>query len=303
MTNRKTSCVAPLAVVPTFTYLDERFDADFTINALSAGNIQTQNYQGAFAKLTTFPQVALKAVSIAPTRTAFDTQAASPRLAPINPVTVNWTKGVSGFSIPLKISRDAIPDGPYLGTALGVAPVDTDGVAATGLNLDTDVPLLTPAVSDHVQIGTATEFRYGRLRLGSVTGTVEYPLSMPLTAEYWSGSAFVTNTDDTGCSTISSAAAVLGNYQGPLVNGLVHGDTTLSGSGKLVAGKASFLQLSPPLNGHTGSVDVTLDLTGLPWLQFDWNGDGAFDTGVNGTASFGLYRGSDRVIFWQETAH
>jgi MSHA biogenesis protein MshQ len=54
--------------------------------------------------------------------------------------------------------------------------------------------------------------------------------------------------------------------------------------------------ISAPGAGNTGSVDLTYDAPA--WPEFDWNGSGAEDP--TGTASFGHYRGHDKVIYWHE---
>ena len=53
------------------------------------------------------------------------------------------------------------------------------------------------------------------------------------------------------------------------------------------------LSLAAPGIGYEGSVDVELDVG--PWLEFDWTGSGEEDP--QGSATFGRYRGHDRIIF------
>lgn len=50
-------------------------------------------------------------------------------------------------------------------------------------------------------------------------------------------------------------------------------------------------------------IDSVLDLNAhnLLWLAEDKDGDGNFDQTTQGRAQFGLYRGSDRVIWWRES--
>ncbi len=306
--NRKTSCVPQPTPAPAFTYMDERFDLSFNISAQNANNQVTKNYQGDFETLHSFNNLLLKAISpIAPpsslSRASFDANSNNSRLklfdATNNPMSATWTSGVGSFTLPLTFARVSSIDGPYATVGLGIAPIDSDGVTATGFDLDTSVP--ADSIFDHVQIGSSTEFRYGRLRLDSVSGPASLPLSIPITAEYWNGGAFVTNTDDTNCTTIAvnNASVTLGPYSGNLNSGETN---IVNNSGSIVSGKApTLLQLGAPGNGNEGSVGVSLDVSSWPWLQFDWNGDGALDPTATATASFGTYRGSDRVIFWQET--
>ena len=48
---------------------------------------------------------------------------------------------------------------------------------------------------------------------------------------------------------------------------------------------------------------ISIDLTNLPFLRFDWNQDGDHsDVSLpDATINFQSYRGHDRVIYWQET--
>lgn len=50
-------------------------------------------------------------------------------------------------------------------------------------------------------------------------------------------------------------------------------------------------------------IDSVLDLNAhnLLWLAEDKDGDNNFDQTTQGRAQFGLYRGSDRVIWWRES--
>ena len=57
------------------------------------------------------------------------------------------------------------------------------------------------------------------------------------------------------------------------------------------------LRLNAPGLNQYGSLRVEVIVPS--WLQFDWDGDGSVDL-PTATATFGRYRGSDRVIFWRE---
>lgn len=149
----------------------------------------------------------------------------------------------------------------------------------------------------------AVEIRYGRLRLDSVSGPADQPLAVPVTAEYFDGTRFVTNASD-NCTPIAGTGA----QQSGWTDNLSSGKTTATGSATLANGTSmTALIMTPPGIGNEGSADLLLNLSttsnALPWLQFDWNGDGSITAGEgpNATVSFGTYRGSDRVIFWQET--
>ena len=292
LVNRFTSCT----VAPAFTYLGETLNLGYQLNAVNTNNVLTQNYQGAFAKLSTFAQMNTAAIANSPRTTLTATSTATTS----NPFTVSWTNGQGAVVSPVAVNKSVAPVGPYLNTAFGVAPTDSDNVTTTGFNLDTHTP--ADSINDRIQIGGPTELRYGRLRLDSVSGPANLALAIPITAEYWNGAAFITNAADNNCTTIpiNSGTTTLATFSGNLNNGETNYGV---GNGVIAVGRAptQLLQLSAPGNGNEGSVGVTLNTTAWPWLQFDWNGDGILDTSTSATASFGTYRGSDRVIYWQET--
>jgi hypothetical protein len=57
--------------------------------------------------------------------------------------------------------------------------------------------------------------------------------------------------------------------------------------------------LSAPGAGKTGEIDYSINLTtaGASWLQDDWNGDGTRTDNPRARASFGIYKGTGKVIF------
>ncbi|MHB8713786.1 MAG: DUF6701 domain-containing protein, partial [Trichloromonadaceae bacterium] len=58
----------------------------------------------------------------------------------------------------------------------------------------------------------------------------------------------------------------------------------------IVGGVAS-LTLSPPGNGGDGWVDLRANLAAMPWLRFDWDGNGVHGNDPAARASFGIYKG------------
>ncbi len=295
LVNRSTSCT----VAPAFTYLGETLNLAYQLNALNASNVLTQNYQGAFAKLFNFDRMRFAAIAGSP-RAGLSVNSSLATPTNPNPVVLSgWTNGQGTVNTPVYIAKPMAPVGPYAATALGIAPIDSDNVTLDAFNLDTTTPV--DGINDRAQIGSTTELRYGRLRLDSASGPANLPLAVPMTAEYWNGAAFITNTADNDCTTIpvNNGTTTLGSFTGNLNSGETG---IINSSGVITSGRApSLMQLSAPGNGNEGSVGVTLDTSAWPWLQFDWNGDGALDASTTATASFGTYRGSDRVIYWQET--
>merc|ERR1712000_203026 len=79
--------------------------------------------------------------------------------------------------------------------------------------------------------------------------------------------------------------------------------TTVAGhAGQLSNGSGigAILLMAPadvPGGIGNGEVDLTYDVP--VWLQDDFDLDGSYEN-PQSTASFGIYRGNDRVIYWRE---
>jgi len=152
---------------------------------------------------------------------------------------------------------------------------------------------------------TGTTLRYGRLVTDNAFGPETMPLTPPVYAQYFNGSGYVTNTADS-CTVLTSAAFDFGSgsytatpAQGVMSFPIGSGTSTASlGSTTLSAG-ALGLTLSAPGAGKTGEIDYSINLStaGASWLQDDWNGDGTRTDNPHARASFGIYKGTGKVIF------
>jgi MSHA biogenesis protein MshQ len=177
---------------------------------------------------------------------------------------------------------------------------------------DVDLPLSAVVDGDGVRDdGTAvlleplgSEIRFGRLVLDDAFGPQTDPLMLPLRTQYFDGSGFVDNSEDY-CTRISpTAAASLGNWQ----DDLSAGETQVSSAADVLAGRGEITLSAPGLgsdaDSNDGSVDLSLDLSlttpAQSWLLNDENADGAFAENPLGTASFGMFRGDDRILYWRE---
>ena len=141
---------------------------------------------------------------------------------------------------------------------------------------------------------SSIQLRYGRLVMDNAFGPEISALPIPMRIEHWNGSAFETNTDD-NCTHYNAINITD-------TESLSGGSTTPSGNGIFTSGStahASAVSLSAPGTGNVGTVDLDFEVD--DWLKYDWDNDNTTaDTNPTATATFGQYRGNDRVIYWRE---
>ncbi|MGB0494944.1 MAG: DUF6701 domain-containing protein [Kangiellaceae bacterium] len=253
----------------------QTFDVSGTITAENSSNVTTQNYTGAFAKLT------IANITIQP----YDTNASANANGRVNfaPDALNFVSGAASFS-------DSTTDFQYASLA---APFD--------LRLD-----LSATDSDSVSSGTvssnSSEQRIGRMRLADSYGSEIADLELRVFSDYYDGTAWTLNTGDSCSTYISSNVSFdVTSFTDQLNNGEtnIFAPTT---SQTLSSGNSDFSNgfwFSAPGDGNFGSVKIDLNLTSQPWLRFDWDSDNNLED-TNARLHFGYYRGSDRVIYWKE---
>jgi len=289
-----------------FTYLDEDFRLAFTLTARNAAGATTRNYSGAFARLDLATAANLQLAGIAGT-TMF--KPGNGRLA-LAGSTGNWVDGVAGVTLNARALRAAAPDGPFDNAAFGIAPVDADGATMLSLDLDTDSPA---DGADRARVSTIP-LRAGRLRLQNGMAAAGRTLKLPLAAQYWTGSAYDTNTLDS-CTRISAAHLSFGNLRHATA-----ADAALQGGGSLAQGLGR-IELAAPAAAGLAAYDVALALdaatppadasclawtppkpatagAGLAALRGAWCGNALKDPSAR--AVWGLYRGSDGVLHQRE---
>jgi MSHA biogenesis protein MshQ len=294
--------------VDPFSYMGETFGLSMTLTAYNGDGAVTRNYQGGFAKLEGYDALGLVAsdgVVDLSSRLGLASGASA---------SIGWANGEADVDLGLVFARDSVPEAPYL-LRLGGAPEDGDGI-------QTDLALrdLDPAGGSnlsHVELAQGV-WRYGRAQLNngfgselekdyllaqqpSLYGDPKRGLEIGLQLEYFDGGAFVRHGDD-NCSRYQSSAMSLiyGAGSTPLPAGTtaVLGPITASA---VVDGRAAVdapVLLLPPGVGNQGSVELRFDVPA--WLEFDWDGATAGDEDPRATATFGRYRGHDRLFLWQE---
>lgn len=158
---------------------------------------------------------------------------------------------------------------------------DADGVSSLQVPLDV-VPNLD------------FELRYGRLQMENVYGPETSNLAMPFRVEHYTNAGFVQNTADS-CWRYNTGDAALdqSGLSGGTTSVLAVSDTLVGGTQE--AGKE--IILAAPGEGSRGDVQV-----GFPvpvWLTGDYDNDGVLEN-PSALATFGVYRGNDRIIYWRE---
>jgi uncharacterized protein DUF6701 len=206
------------------------------------------------------------------------------------------------------------PSAPFnADIALALNVVDTDGVAFAG----------NPASFGAATAGGGILFsggnngmRFGRLAIRNANGSQLVPLPVPLETQYWSGTAFVTNAADS-CTALAGSNILLSNPRGGFT--VPPGSCTTSASNPVsFSNGRGNLVMAKPSGGAVGSVDLTVNLgttasgntcvggssvahsaANKTYLQGAWTG-GAYNVNPSARATFGVYRGSDEVIFIRE---
>jgi MSHA biogenesis protein MshQ len=173
----------------------------------------------------------------------------------------------------------------------GVTALDADDTGDTGIADDT-VITLNP-------IGK--EIRFGRAYLQNSFGPETANLPQPFSIQYLNTlNQFVTNELDV-CTQFNSANVSLesGTLDKALtgvnaVTGQLDDDSPL--------GETKAMVLLAPGALNQGTVQVEYDA--YSWLKYDWNWNGVevktFDENPTAIATFGLFRGNDRIIYQRE---
>ena len=287
-----------------FTYMDETMRLAFKVEARNAQDVVTANYStaGGYAKVNNAAAWGFGARS--------GTTDLSSRIDTGGTLAGSWVNGVADMTFNTVIRRlDPTPDGPYAALHFGIAPTDTEPSMTYDLNVD------NAGGNDHKDLGLVADVRFGRMRLDNVLGSEARQLPVPMRVEYWNSGGFTTNTDDS-CTAVPKSAISLDFTP---VSNLTACETMVSSGPLTFSAGVAPLVLTKPGAGNSGSVVLTVNLTGasgnycnavgaaavptvasptpLPYLAGRWN-DGADGDGVPATlyddkpsarAAFGIY--------------
>jgi MSHA biogenesis protein MshQ len=287
------------ATCGTFSYMDQGFDIDYTLVAKNKTGVITQNYIGAFAKAS---------ISLAGENANNGVDLSSRLTTPSLP-NAAWDKGVATImdtTLGAKLSNFSrlsppLVDGPFESLALGLKVQDNDGDHAKVVSDmhagSTDLPC--GALCDAKSLGTPTKLRHGRVTMDNTYGPESETLLMPTYAQYWNGSAWVVNSDDS-CSNLTPALDSREQYGPALTSGQVIVRDQLNPN--FVSGSLNLNWRNTTTNLYRGQ--VTAPLSVQPWLKWYWDSTTTGSITLadpKASAFFGRYRGHDRIIYWRET--
>ena len=290
----------------SFTYAGQPFSyltvPELKITAYNSSSTITQNYTGNFAKLTpsdfsvttpTSDAVVLQANNI--DLISLNWNPAAPSLNDNNDGSLNFVFGADSYNH-FHDANSLVA--PYTNTVhlSFTAITDSDGV--------------TTQILPHIMQASGGSVRFGQVAISNAHGSELAPLSVNINTEYFNGFDWTDNMADQ-CTTLALASQLQisnpetggggwlsGNAAMTIANGTTSG--TLSNNNPLANGSA-ILSLSAPGEDNQGYVNIRSQIAGsYSWLLGDYNGNGIYDDEASARASFGLFKGSDTIIFRRE---
>lgn len=303
-----------------FTYLNQPFEGQYTVYAMTVDNQRVRNYHLS-PRTATFEEWALHP-SFA--RSGGFQDLTSRWYRPSARSVSGWQPDANGFSQyvfggGMTIKKESVPDGPFedVEFAVGVATSDIDktdfryceAAGATGCNEQ----VLSP---DGTQFGakfTDGDFFFGRMKLNGFAETQDFVSEQRLEVaiEYFNGQRFETNDRDNG-SFISTQIGEKEVLVSDTDKDIDRAQILLrSDAGDIITkktvknGRSAFIVEPPKQNGAYNREQFRywqrLDkgLVGIvpqTWLQHNWQGS-QFDDDPSAMGTFGFYRGNDRVIY------
>lgn len=237
---------------------------------------------------------------------------------------LNWNNGKAEFSLayPTVIyKRSGAEEGPYENYSLGIQFNDGEGGNYYSVISESDLPAAGNAPS--YKLYDSSRLLYGRVNLQDTYAAIGDQMPVIGNVEYWDGEKFVINEDDScekfekngheyigGSSFYSKEADDTDLIPAPApVKVEASNDVTIE-RGELAPSSISVEALLRWESGIEGqelpNKPYTFDfkLNVPPYLKYEWDNDESDDEQYkdNPTAegTFGIYRGRDRQIYWQE---
>ncbi|MGE4544393.1 MAG: DUF6701 domain-containing protein [Pedobacter sp.] len=282
-----------------FTYVGQAFNyADVPVITVTAKNKQgdtTANYTGEWWKIT---GATLTGKNYSAAEGSLDVSG----IPTSDPVVSDIGGGLglltfdSGSGLSFVRSDPVAPFDADISLAINI--FDADGIAADA----NPVSFGEATAGNGIAFDAGKDMRWGRLVMKNAYGSELLALSMPLRTEYFDGTVFVQNLQD-ACTALALTDLVLNNGttivpgDQPIAVGSGSSQATL-GNIPMLTGDAGLIFSAP---GSDGYVQMRVDLSLLPWLHYDWDGDGSHDDDPTARASFGLYKGRPGMIYMRES--
>ncbi|MFC1524400.1 DUF6701 domain-containing protein [Thermodesulfobacteriota bacterium] len=284
----------------SFTYVDQPFDystaPSVTITARNAAGGTTTNYDNAWWKLADFVETYSQDAA-SPLPGAITLDDASAGHTAVSCTDCDGTLTIP-FNSPFTYAKGTgSPQMPFNSVIdISFSVTDSDGIAYAA----------NPFTFNNIVFtGGDNQIRWGRLFLASGFGPDTEDIIVPVTIQEYSASGFTTNSDDE-CTGLTDLPAIPPDWGDINLSGYTDNLSQLETTPSITAfttGDAA-ITLSAPGSGNDGNVTVQVDLSvvgaDMTWLQHDWDSDNVHDNNPTATATFGIYRGNDRIINWQE---
>lgn len=153
------------------------------------------------------------------------------------------------------------------------------------------LPYPFPITPEHRQ-------EWGRITMEDAYGSELNSLTSRIQTESYIGGHFIRNTDSCTTLAMSNFSFDVGNDASELPVG--EQTTAASLADTSVSNGVTSMNFTAPGTGGQGQVVPTLSLLNLPWLQQDQDNNNSFEDSIKATIHFGIYRGSDRIIWSHE---
>ncbi|MBL4705967.1 MAG: hypothetical protein JKY54_15690 [Flavobacteriales bacterium] len=290
----------------TFTYSGQNFsyttNPQLTITAYNAANTAavTQNYRGDFIKL-----VASNFALTGPTTDAVQLGTDNTNL-----VQLDWTAAVapltdnSNGSVTFTSGNDTYKYEHVANSR--IAPFTNAADLVFSQIKDSD-DVLTQGLPISLR-SSGEPIRFGRLTINNAHGSELLPLPVTIQAEFFNGANWQQNTADQ-CTVLNKVTHLEftnnetsgGSFTSTMNIGAGTTTPTLSNNNPMVSGD-SIITFSAPGENNQGYVDIQSQLAAnYDWLLGDFDNDGGYDDEASSRASFGLFKGTDNIIFRLET--
>jgi len=312
-----TACSGFTYVGQSFSYTTAPVLTVTARNSAALGNATTQNYLGPSDGSSWW-----KVTAASLTGKTYSQYPASPALtaSPTSPDPAIATNGNgtgtltfnSGTGFSFSHSTPVASFNAELALAINV--IDADGVAYAG----NPASFGAASAGNGIAFNSSKQMLFGELAVGSGAGLASQIVRIPVKANFWNGSGWVTNTADTctGASLIQASVALGNQVQKPGTSGTfstsVLASPTLASTWSQGTG---YISLSPPNVGGTAQVAINLGSgtadascigwsvtsTGaaLPWLRGPWCG-ASYTNDPSSLAIFGLESSSTPFVFLRE---